>query len=86
MSGGMPREGEEYTGTLPAGVKKLRRWKGESEKAFNQRKARTRSAAAEQAAAARDAAHQAKHPSDAPLEKFKRVWEGDERDRVFKNE
>lgn len=75
--------GEEYHGPLPKGVKKITRRKRESASAFNSRKARIRREAFEVERARREAAWEAAHPSDTPLEKFKRVWSDEEVKRVF---
>jgi hypothetical protein len=80
----MTEKGEEYHGPMPPGVKKIKRRKRESTQAFNLRKARIRRKAMEDERARREAAYAAEHPSDSPMAKFERVWNGDEHERVFK--
>lgn len=70
----MTNPGESYKGSLPPGVRPIKRRKRETEQAFNLRKARIRKDALEKGKAANEAAFEAEHPSDTPLEKFKRVW------------
>lgn len=65
---------------LPPGVKRLRRKGNETKEEFNIRVSRAVAAAAEVEKTRREAVWEADHPSDTPLEKFKRVWNGDERD------
>lgn len=73
----MTNPGEEYHGPMPKFVKPIKRRKNEKSEAFNLRKARIRRAAFEIERARREAEWEKEHPSDTPLQKFARVWEGE---------
>lgn len=72
----MTNPGEEYHGPMPPGVKKIKRRKRESAESFNLRKARIRRNASAATKVEREKDWETKHPSDTPLQKFARVWEG----------
>lgn len=73
----MTNPGEEYHGPMPPGVKAIKRRKNESAESFNLRKARIRREASAEVKAQREAKWEKDHPSDTPLQKFARVWEGE---------